>query len=43
MFNVECVVKPSILNVILLVDAMRRILVLIKFEYMYLLYSHNNP
>ncbi len=43
MFNVECVVKLLILNVTLLTDAMKRALVLIKFEDMYLLYNHNTP
>jgi hypothetical protein len=37
------IVKPLILNVVLLVDAMRRALVLVKFEDMYLLYNYNNP
>jgi hypothetical protein len=43
MFNVECIVKPSILIVVLLVNAMRTTLVLVKLEDMYLLYNHNNP
>jgi hypothetical protein len=43
MFNVECIVKPSILNVALPMDAMRRTLVLIKFEDVFLIYNHNNP
>jgi hypothetical protein len=43
MFNVECIVQPSILNVALPTDAMRRALVLIKFENVFLIYNHNNP
>jgi hypothetical protein len=32
MFNVECIVKPSILKAILLVDAVSNALVFVKFE-----------
>ncbi len=43
MFNVECIVKSSILKVVLLVDGISKALVFVKWEGMYLLYNHNNP
>jgi hypothetical protein len=41
MFNVKCIIKPSILNVALPMDVMRKALILVKYEYMFLLYNHN--
>jgi hypothetical protein len=41
--QIECIVKPSILKVILLVDVISKTLVFIKLEYIFLLYNHNNP
>jgi hypothetical protein len=32
MFNIECIVKPSILNIILSMDAMSRTLVLLNLK-----------
>jgi hypothetical protein len=43
MFNVECVVKPSILKATLHVDAINKALVFVKSEDMSLLYDYNNP
>ncbi len=43
MFNVECIVQPSISNATLLVNTMNKALVFVKFEYMFLLYDCNNP
>jgi hypothetical protein len=43
MFNVECIVKPSILKASLLDDAISKALVFVKSEDMSLLYNHNNP
>jgi hypothetical protein len=43
MFNVECIVKPSILKVTLPIDAINKTLVFVKLENMFLLYNHNNP
>jgi len=43
MFNVECIVWPSILNVILLVDAISNVLIFVKFNDRSLLYSHIKP
>jgi len=43
MFNVECIVKPSILNATLLMNAMNKALVFVKFEDTFLLYDCNNP
>ncbi len=42
MFNVECIVKLSILKAILPIDAISKALVFVKLEYMSLLYNHNN-
>jgi hypothetical protein len=42
MFNVECIVKPSILKVALHIDTIRRTLVFIKSKDMFLLYNHKN-
>jgi hypothetical protein len=42
MFNVECIIKPSILKTILPVHAISKALVFIKSEKNYLLYNHNN-
>jgi hypothetical protein len=43
MFNVECIVKPSILKAILAIDAISKALVFVKLENMSLLYNCNNP
>jgi hypothetical protein len=43
MFNVKCIIKPPILNDALHVDGMKRTLILVKYEDMFLLYNHNNP
>jgi hypothetical protein len=43
MFNVECIVKPSILKTVLPVDAISKTLVFVKSKDMFLLYSRNNP
>ncbi len=43
MFNVECIVKPSISNATLFVNTMKKALAFVKFEYMFLLYDCNNP
>jgi len=42
MFNVECIVKLSILKTTLPIDAISKALVFVKLENMYLLYNHNN-
>jgi hypothetical protein len=42
MFNVECIVKSSILKVTLLIDAISEAVVFVKSEDMSLLYNHNN-
>ncbi len=43
MFNVECIVKLSILNATLPIDAISKALVFVKSEDMFLLYNQNNP
>jgi hypothetical protein len=43
MFNDKCIIKPLILNVALLMDAMKRAFIFIKFEDMPLLHNCNNP
>jgi hypothetical protein len=43
MFNVKCIIKPSILKAILPIDAISKALVLVKSNNMLLLYNHNNP
>ncbi len=43
MFNVECIVKSSILKAILHVDAISKDLVFVKSKDMSLLYNCNNP
>jgi hypothetical protein len=43
MFNVECIVKSSILKATLYVDAISKALVFVKSEDLFLLYNHNNP
>ncbi len=43
MFNDKCIIKPSILNVALPMDAMKRTFIFIKFEDMPLLYNCKNP
>jgi hypothetical protein len=43
MFNVECIVKPSILKAILCVDAISKTLVFVKAYDMSLLHNCNNP
>jgi len=40
MSNVECFVKPSILNAILLVNGMHKSLVYVVFKYVFLFYNH---
>jgi len=42
MFNVQCIIKSSILKVALLIDAISKALVFVQSEYMSLLYNHNN-
>jgi hypothetical protein len=42
MFNVECIVKPSILEATLLVDAISKTLAFVKAKDMSLLYNCNN-
>jgi hypothetical protein len=43
MFNVECIVKLSILKTILPIDAISKALVFVKSKDMFLLYNRNNP
>jgi hypothetical protein len=43
MLNVKCIVKPSILKVILPTDVTSKALVFVKLEDMFLLYNRNNP
>jgi len=43
MFNVECIVWPWIQNAILPIDAISNVLIFVKFDYRFLLYSHNKP
>ncbi len=43
MFNVKCIVKPSILKAILPIDAISKALVFVKSKYMFLLYNCNDP
>jgi hypothetical protein len=43
MFNAECIIKPSILEVVLLIDVISKALVFIKSKDMFLLYNHSNP
>jgi hypothetical protein len=43
MFNVECIVKSSILKAILPIDVINKTLVFVKSKDMFLLYNHNNP
>jgi hypothetical protein len=43
MFNVECIVKPSILKVILPIDAISKTLVFVKLKDMFQLYDCINP
>jgi hypothetical protein len=40
MSNVECFVKLSILNAILLVNGMNKLLVYVVFKYVFLFYNH---
>jgi hypothetical protein len=42
MFNVECIVKSSILKGILFVDAISKALVFVKLEDIFQLYNCNN-
>jgi hypothetical protein len=42
MFNVECIVKPSILKTILHIDAISKALVFVKSEDTSLFYNHKN-
>jgi hypothetical protein len=42
MFNVECIIKPSILKVVLPIDAINKSLVFVKSKDMFLLYNCNN-
>jgi hypothetical protein len=41
-FNVECIVKQSILKTSLPIDAISKALVFVKLKDMYLLYNYNN-
>jgi hypothetical protein len=43
MFNVECIVKLSILQTTLLINAMSKAFVFVKLKEMPLSYNHNNP
>jgi len=43
MFNIKCVVKPSILKVILPIDTISKALVFVKPKDMFILYNRNNP
>ncbi len=43
MFNVECIVKPSILNATLPIYAISKALIFVKSKDMFLLYNCNNP
>jgi hypothetical protein len=43
LFNVECIIKLSILKIILPIDAISKALVFIKSKDMSLLYNHNYP
>jgi hypothetical protein len=43
MFDVECIIEPSILKTTLLIDAISKTLVFVKSKDMSLLYNHNNP
>jgi hypothetical protein len=42
MFNAKCIIKLSILKVVLLVDAISTAVVFVKLEDMSLLYNRNN-
>jgi hypothetical protein len=42
MFNVECIIKLSILKAFLPINAINKSLVFVKLEDMSLLYNHNN-
>jgi hypothetical protein len=43
MFNVECIVEPSILKATLPIDVINNALVFVKSKDMYLLYNHYDP
>jgi hypothetical protein len=43
MFNVECIIKPLILKVVLPLYAKSKTLVFVKSKYMFLLLYNNNP
>jgi hypothetical protein len=43
MFNVECIIKSSILKEILPIDVINKALVFVKSKDMSLLYNSNNP
>jgi hypothetical protein len=43
MFNVQCIVKSSILKAIIPINAISKMLVFVKSKYMSLLYNCNNP
>jgi hypothetical protein len=43
MFNVECIVKPSILKITLFINSINKALVFVKSKDMSLLYNCNNP
>jgi hypothetical protein len=43
MFDVECIVKPSILKATLFIDAISKALAFVKSKEMSLLYNYNNP
>jgi hypothetical protein len=42
MFNVKCIVKPSIMKASLLIDAISKDLIFVKSKHMCLLYNCNN-
>jgi hypothetical protein len=42
MFNVECIVKSSILKTTLLVDSINKALIFVKSKDMFLSYNRNN-
>jgi hypothetical protein len=43
MFNVECIVKSSILKATTLIDAISKALIFVKSKDIFLLYNHSNP
>jgi hypothetical protein len=43
MFNVECIIKPSIMKSTFLVDVINKVLVFVKLKDLSFLYNYNNP